>query len=123
MSDFVGKLPYGYATIVGERGVKFSGGQRQRIGIARALYKKASVLVLDEATSALDSKTESSVMEAVSTLKAQLTVIIIAHRIKTLEKCDVIFEFSANEMIKTISYQELINRDTNSKTVKNESIS
>ena len=123
MSDFVGKLPDGYATIVGERGVKFSGGQRQRIGIARALYKKASVLVLDEATSALDSKTESSVMEAVGTLKAQLTVIIIAHRITTLEKCDVIFEFSANETIKTISYQELINRDTNSKTVKNESIS
>lgn len=111
MSQFVNKLTGGYETIVGERGVKFSGGQRQRIGLARALYKDASVLVLDEATSALDSKTENLVMEAVSALDTHLTVIIIAHRIKTLEKCEKIFEFSADGVLNTISYQALVNRE------------
>jgi len=108
MSQFVGDLPDGYATIVGERGIKFSGGQRQRIGIARALYKEASVLVLDEATSALDSKTESLIINAICALEEQLTVIMIAHRINTLEKCDKIFEFSRVGELRTISYQDLV---------------
>jgi ATP-binding cassette, subfamily B, bacterial PglK len=111
MEQFVGKLPDGYGTLVGERGVKFSGGQRQRIGIARALYKNASVLVLDEATSALDGKIENLVMREISALDSNLTVIIIAHRIATLEHCDKIFEFSSNGGFKIVKYQDLINRD------------
>ena len=79
-----------YNTIVGERGVKLSGGQRQRIAIARAFYKKAEVLILDEATSALDSDTESSVMDSIENFGTNLTIIIVAHRVTTLNKCDYI---------------------------------
>lgn len=90
LADFVESLPQGYETRVGERGVRLSGGQRQRIGIARALYKQASVLVFDEATSALDMETETAVMEAIEELPADLTVLIIAHRLTTVENCDEI---------------------------------
>ena len=90
MMEFVDELPAGMATRVGERGIRLSGGQRQRIGIARALYKRATVLVLDEATSALDSATEAAVMDAVDRLDKNLTVLIIAHRLSTLANCDVI---------------------------------
>ena len=82
------ELPQGFQTMVGERGVRLSGGQRQRIGLARALYHKPQVLILDEATSALDHETEKSVMETIDRLSGQLTMISIAHRISTLEKCD-----------------------------------
>ena len=81
-------LPQGFQTLVGERGVRLSGGQRQRIGLARALYHHPSILVLDEATSALDHATETAVMETISNLKGKLTIITIAHRLSTLEKCD-----------------------------------
>ncbi|UCI07149.1 ABC transporter ATP-binding protein [Mesorhizobium sp. B1-1-8] len=90
LADFIDSLPQGYETRVGERGVRLSGGQRQRIGIARALYKQASVLVFDEATSALDVETEAAVMEAIQELPADLTVLIIAHRLTTVEYCDEI---------------------------------
>ena len=83
-----------YKTLVGERGVRLSGGQRQRIGIARALYKKANIIIFDEATSALDGETESAVMQAIDNLSADLTVIIIAHRISTLSNCSQIIELS-----------------------------
>ncbi|MGN6488195.1 MAG: ABC transporter ATP-binding protein [Devosia sp.] len=86
---FIEALPGGYGTFVGERGVRLSGGQRQRIGIARALYRRADVLVFDEATSALDSDTETAVMEAIDGLDEELTVIIIAHRVSTLRGCSV----------------------------------
>ncbi|WP_245514823.1 ABC transporter ATP-binding protein [Jiella endophytica] len=88
IADYVDSLPEGYDSFVGERGIRLSGGQRQRIGIARALYKGASVLVLDEATSALDTETEAAVMAAVEGLSDELTVLIIAHRTSTIAFCD-----------------------------------
>tara|TARA_B110000495_G_C22928006_1_gene542393 strand:+ start:18 stop:767 length:750 start_codon:yes stop_codon:yes gene_type:complete len=101
ISDFINNSLDGYDTIVGERGVKLSGGQRQRIAIARALYKDADVLVFDEATSALDISTEKLVMDSITTLDKKLTIIIIAHRITTLQNCDKIIEIENGE----ISYQ------------------
>ena len=92
----------GYQTIVGERGVKLSGGQRQRIGIARALYKKSDVLILDEATSALDNITEQKVMNGIDSLNQNLTILIIAHRVSTLNNCDTIVKLHRNNKI-TIS--------------------
>ncbi|MFC3205344.1 ABC transporter ATP-binding protein [Aquamicrobium soli] len=90
LAGVIATLPQGYDTHVGERGIQLSGGQRQRIGIARALYKQASVLVLDEATSALDTETESAVMAAIERLDRTLTILIIAHRLSTLEGCDMV---------------------------------
>ena len=90
-SSFIEASPNGYETFVGERGIRLSGGQRQRIGIARALYKKARILVFDEATSALDGDTESAVMDSIYKLDKKLTVIMIAHRMSTLQQCDHIF--------------------------------
>lgn len=92
MKDFVKNLAKGLNTIIGERGIKFSGGQRQRIAIARALYNNPDILVLDEATSALDNDTESAVMEAIEQLQGRKTLIIIAHRLTTVKKCDIIYE-------------------------------
>lgn len=90
LAAVVAGLPTGYETRIGERGVQLSGGQRQRVGIARALYKQASVLVFDEATSALDNDTESAVMAAIDGLDRDLTIFIIAHRLTTIEGCDMI---------------------------------
>ena len=92
IADFIESSPEGYQALVGERGIRLSGGQRQRIGIARALYKEATVLVFDEATSALDHETEQAVMEAIEGLSADLTILIIAHRLTTLKNCTQIIE-------------------------------
>ena len=100
----------GYDTFVGERGVRLSGGQRQRIGIARALYKEADVIIFDEATSALDNLTEKEVMNSINQLGKNLTLIIVAHRLTTLQNCDKIFEFTKNGVKIHNSYQELINK-------------
>jgi len=86
--NFILTLPDQFDTVVGERGVRLSGGQRQRIGIARALYKKSTVLVLDEATSALDLATEGNLMDSIYGLDRDLTIIMIAHRLSTVELCD-----------------------------------
>ncbi len=88
ISEFIESSEMGYKSLVGERGIRLSGGQRQRIGVARALYKNASVLVLDEATSALDGETENAIMNSIEGLCSNLTIIMIAHRLSTLEGCD-----------------------------------
>lgn len=100
LEQFVSSLPDGIDTSVGERGVKISGGQRQRIGIARALYHNPEILILDEATSALDNETESEVMESIYKMSGKLTIIIIAHRLSTLLKCDRIIELQNGVIIK-----------------------
>lgn len=92
LTDYIASLEKGIDSLVGERGVKISGGQRQRIAIARALYKEPQIMVLDEATSALDTETENSLMEEVDALYGKVTLIIIAHRLSTVSKCDRIFE-------------------------------
>ena len=91
LDEFVRTLPEGLDTGIGERGIRLSGGQRQRIGIARALYHDPEVLVLDEATSALDNDTEKAIMESINRLHGRKTLIIIAHRLQTIEKCDLVY--------------------------------
>ena len=104
--DVITSWKDGYQTIVGEGGIRLSGGQKQRIGIARALYKKSSVLILDEATSALDSLTEKKVMHAIDSLDENLTILIIAHRYTTLKDCDQIVRVEKNGTIKIGSYND-----------------
>jgi ABC-type multidrug transport system fused ATPase/permease subunit len=108
LHDFViNDLPLGYKTELGERGVRLSGGQRQRIGIARALYKNPQILVLDEATSALDNLTENSVMEAINNITKEITIIMVAHRLSTVQKCDVIFYLEDGKVKHQGTYKEL----------------
>lgn len=107
IAEFIESSAEGYNAIVGERGVRLSGGQRQRIGIARALYKKASVLVFDEATSALDSQTEQAVMQAIEGLSEDLTIFIIAHRLSTLKNCTQIVELGGGSIKAITTYDEI----------------
>ncbi len=101
LKDFVLSLPEGLDTKIGDRGVRLSGGQRQRIGIARALYHNPEILVFDEATSALDNETEAAVMEAVNSFHGRKTMVIIAHRLNTIEKCDIIYEVKDGKIEQT----------------------
>lgn len=98
LDEFVRGLPEGLDTGIGERGIRISGGQRQRIGIARALYEDPEVLVLDEATSALDNDTEAAIMESINSLHGHKTLVIIAHRLQTIEKCDVVYRVEKGEI-------------------------
>ena len=111
LEDTINKLKDGYQTFVGERGMRLSGGQKQRIGIARALYKKANVLVFDEATSALDSTTEREIIREIEMLNKGVTVLIIAHRLTTLKGCDQIVKLEKNK-VSVGSYQKIIDKNT-----------
>lgn len=104
----VNDLPAGYETVVGERGIRLSGGQRQRIGIARALYHDPDILVMDEATSALDNLTEEGVMDAIHELMGEKTIIMIAHRITTIEEADVIYLLERGRIVAQGTYTELL---------------
>lgn len=107
LKEFIEKLPQGLDTTVGERGVRFSGGQRQRIAIARALYSNPDILVMDEATAALDNETETAVMESIEALKGKKTIIIIAHRLTTVENCNKIYEIVGGKAMER-KYEELV---------------
>ena len=111
LSEFVASLDEGVHTKVGERGVQLSGGQRQRIGIARALYHDADTLVFDEATSSLDGITEKLIMDAIHDFGGEKTIIMIAHRLKTIEECDCIFYLEGGRVIDQGTYQQLIERN------------
>lgn len=100
LDEFVRGLPEGLDTGIGERGIRISGGQRQRIGIARALFEDPEVLVLDEATSALDNDTEAAIMESINRLHGRKTLIIIAHRLQTIEKCDMVYRIENGEAVR-----------------------
>ena len=102
IAEFIESIPRGYNTFVGERGIRLSGGQRQRIGIARALYKQASVLVFDEATSALDNATEAALMEAIEGLSRELTIVMIAHRLGTVQHCDRVIELEGGTILRRV---------------------
>jgi ATP-binding cassette subfamily B protein len=104
----INQFPNKYNTKIGERGIKLSGGQRQRIGIARALYKHADVFIFDEATSSLDNKTEDLVMNSLDDLGSEITIIMIAHRLTTLKKCNKIIEIADGKIVNVGSYRDII---------------
>jgi ATP-binding cassette, subfamily B, bacterial PglK len=110
IAEFIESGADGYDAMVGERGIRLSGGQRQRIGIARALYKRAGVLVFDEATSALDNATEQSVMDAIDGLDRDLTIVLIAHRLTTVRRCDVIVELEHGQVVAQGTFDQLLER-------------
>ena len=110
LEEFVATLPEKLETVVGERGVRLSGGQRQRIGIARALYHNPSVLVLDEATSSLDTPTEHGVMQAVQALQGSKTVLIVAHRLSTVEYCDRLYKIENARITEEGTFDEVVQR-------------
>ena len=107
VAQIIEAWPEQYNSFVGERGVRLSGGQRQRIGIARALYKKADVIIFDEATSALDHETEESVIQAIENLRSDITILIIAHRLTTLRNCTQIIELGNQGVQRTLTYDQI----------------
>lgn len=112
LNELVEQLPKGINTKVGERGVQLSGGQRQRIGIARALYNNAEVLVFDEATSALDGITEKVIMDAIHSFSGKKTIVMIAHRLKTVQKCDMIYLMESSKVVDKGTFEQLVNNNS-----------
>ena len=112
-------MPNKYQTIIGERGVRLSGGQRQRIGIARALYHNPKLIILDEATSALDTQTEQAIMDEINDLRQDITIILIAHRLNTLKKCDNIILLEKGKIKKQGTFEELAEVDKNFQMITN----
>jgi ATP-binding cassette subfamily B protein len=108
VAEFIKKLPHGYGTLVGERGVKLSGGQKQRVAIARAMLKKAPILILDEATSSLDSRSERLITDALDTLMEQRTTLVIAHRLSTIRKLDRILVLDEGKIVEDGTHDELL---------------
>ena len=108
--EFIERMPEGYETVIGERGVKLSGGQRQRLAIARALLKNAPILILDEATSHLDTESERLVQKALQNLMEHRTVIVIAHRLSTVRRADKIVVLERGRITETGTHDELVNR-------------
>ena len=107
LKEVINNLPEGINTNIGERGVKLSGGQKQRIAIARALYNKREVLIMDEATSALDNNTEKEIIDEIRKLKGKVTMVVIAHRLTTLQHCDEIYEISNGRISEKYNYQDI----------------
>ena len=112
LEEYVSSLPRGLETMVGERGVRLSGGQRQRIGIARALYRDPCLLILDEATSALDTETESEIMQAIHAMRGNRTILIIAHRLTTVEQCNMIYRIEHGVLVESGTPKQLLRRLT-----------
>ena len=108
LTDMISNLPFGIKTLVGERGVKVSGGQKQRISLARAFYHEREVLVMDESTSALDTGTEQEIVEDIKRLKGEKTIIVIAHRLTTLQHCNAIYRLDGGRLSKKLTYNELM---------------
>ena len=109
--DFIGTLPAGYATLVGERGIKLSGGERQRVALARAFLADAPILILDEATSSLDSESEALVQDAMARLMRGRTTLVIAHRLSTVRALDRILVFEAGRIVEDGGHHELLSRE------------
>jgi subfamily B ATP-binding cassette protein MsbA len=110
-AGFIGEMPAGYDTVIGERGVRLSGGQRQRLAIARALYRNPPILILDEATSALDTESEQLVQRAIDELMQDRTVLVIAHRLSTVRKADQILVIDRGRIVERGTHAELLRRD------------